>query len=245
MIQVLGSSHIFALYFGVRDNTRGKYEFKNLGDFCPGSRIVLPVEGDWEDYHLHPGLADWLNTEMKADQLVLTISGSDWLNYCISNRPEKFDFILPSHPDLDLIPDARIIPYAEIRRQMRNDIRHVLLGIKLIREAVSIPVSYIESPPPIGDNDHISRTAQFDRARIDAYGVTDPLLRRKLYLLHSELVAEACAESDVPLIRVPPHAQTPEGFLPLEGYKDDWIHANDTWGAVMLDHVHQELEARS
>ena len=239
-VMVLGSSHIFAIGQGITLESPLHWSFKNLGDFCPGSRIVLPAEGGWEDYHLRPDLAAWLEKELRADRVLLTISGSDWLNYCLSNRPEPFDFILPSRPDLPEIEGARLIPYAEIRRELRQMVRNIVLGVETIRAHTDLPIAYIQSPPPIEDNEHMRATAMFDQEAIAARGVTPPILRLKLYLLHSEIVRDACEAAGVELVPVPAGTQTSEGFMRPECVGHDVMHANAAYGRSVV----ADLEAR-
>ena len=227
---------MFALASGRWGESPHQWEFKNIGDFCPGSRIVLPADGDMSEGWLRPDLAEWLDGHEHAELLLLTISGSDWLNHCLSVRPEPFDIIVPGRPDLPEIPNTRLIPYAEMKAMMRARIRHILLGLKLVAERARIPVVYVEPPPPIEDNEHLARTAPWEADAIEERGVTSPWLRLKMYLLQSELIAEACEESGVDFHRVPDTARTVDGFMTPEGVANDPFHATGTWGArVMAD----------
>lgn len=232
-VQVLGSSHIYAMLVG-RIETRNTFEFEYLGNYNFGSRIIVPEHGAWDDYALLPDLRAWLEA-LEADRLLVTISGSDWLNYCLSKREEEFDFILPSRPDLPEIDGARLIPYAEIRNELRLHIRHVVLGLRAISETISIPVVYIEPPPPIEDDAHVMEHAPPALKQLClAHGVTKAPLRHKMFLLHSEIIREECGRSGVEFFPVPPSNITEAGYMRAEHIKDDSMHANNAYGAALL-----------
>jgi hypothetical protein len=246
-VLVIGSSHIFALAFSIKtdDDSTHSYDFKNLGDFCPGSRIVIPVDGPMGEGELKSNLAEWLDQGGigDVDYVLLTISGTDWQNFCLTNRTPRFDITLPFMPDLPSDKEARPIPYAEMHRQLELYIRHIVMGVPMIRARIPahIPVGYIEPPPPIGDNDFIKAHAPYAAAEIEQHGVSPPALRMKMYQLHSHIVAEACRKAGVHFIRVPNSAKTPEGYLPPIGYKDDPIHANPDWGLLMIHELDRQL----
>ncbi len=238
-ILALGSSHIFAIANSSWALSPHAWAFKWLGDFSNGmgSRIVLPEHGDMSGGHLRPDLEEWLEAYDDADLILLSVSGSDWLNFCISNRPEPFDFILPSAPDLPLTPGARIIPYAEIKEALRQHIRHIVLGVGLVAKHAKAPVAYLEPPPPIESNDHIAATAAWEKDAIASRGMTSPWLRLKFYRLHSELIAEACSAAGVPFHHVPDNARTENGFITPDGVGDDPMHATPGWAAKIIREV--------
>jgi hypothetical protein len=233
-ITLLGSSHVFALHAGIDSSFVHSYTLKHLADFQAGSRIVLPIDGGWEDYHLNPSLGEWLVNDLEADRIALTIGGSDWLHLCLTQRPEPFDFILPNHPDLAEIVGATLIPYTELKRQLRHIIRHVVLGIKLIRDCVTIPIDYIEPPPPLFDNDYVSKYSKQFHEHMETFGITDPVLRMKTYLLHSEIIAEACCQNNIRMFHVPEQAKTVDGYLIPDEVGTDPMHANSIFGRRVM-----------
>ncbi len=240
-VQVLGSSHIYSMLLGLIE-TRNTFAFEYLGPYNFGSRIVVPEHGDWDDYALLPDLQAWL-AALEADRLLLTISGSDWLNYCLSKREEEFDFILPSHPDLPEIEGARLIPYAEIRNELRLHIRHVVLGIRAISQAVSMPITYLEPPPPIDDDTHVMEHAPPElKALCEAHGVTKAPLRQKMFLLHSEIIREECERSGVEFFSVPAPNITEAGYMRAEHMKDDSMHTNNAYGSLMVKALDEKFQ---
>lgn len=239
-VQVLGSSHMYSMLRGLVA-TRNTFKFEYLGEYHFGSRIIVPEHGSWDDYALLPELRTWLEA-LEADRLLVTISGSDWLNYCLSKREEEFDFILPSRPDLPEIEGARLIPYAEIRAELRLHIRHVVLGLRAISETVSIPITYIEPPPPIEDDAHVGEYAPPGlKLLCQAHGVTKASLRQKMFLLHSEIIREECERSGVEFFALPPELISETGYMRAEHVKDDAMHTNDAYGGVLVRALDNKL----
>ncbi|ACA17528.1 hypothetical protein M446_3119 [Methylobacterium sp. 4-46] len=244
-ILILGGSHMFPMKHAVDragpESTKNEYIFKPIADFRPDARIVDPIDGGWTDYTLNADLDAWMAQGIHADRLALTISGSDYLSLCISNRPVHFDVTLPEQPDLEEIEGALMIPHAEIMRKMRAEIRHIVLGVELIRARCSVPITYLESPPPIEDNDHIIAHAGWAAGGIQAWGVSRPILRYKLWRIHSRVVADACLANGIEFLPLPPEVLNERGYMSEKAIANDVMHANEWFGsrmAAQLDAVY-------
>lgn len=244
-VLLLGSSHIGSMAMAQSEmdcsSLKSTYAFKFIMDFRKDSRIVEPIAGDFENASLNKELEEYLSSLSGVDAIVLSISGSDYLPLCISMPPQLFDFILPDEQELPLLPGAALIPYAEVKEKLRRDIRHVIMGLKLIRSKTSIPVFYIESPPPIEDNDHIVRNAGWAAPAIDKFGPSPALLRYKFWRLHSNIVKEACQESGTPFLDLPRSLLNENGFLPSEAFLNDLMHANKRFGSLLLNYIDSRI----
>lgn len=239
-ITIFGSSHTNALRRGLdRINTQNIYTHKHIRDFSDAH--VISTDGD--PPALKSDIAEWA-ASLDCDYVLFTISGGTWLSYCTSNRDPKIDFVLPSQPDLEEIPGAVVIPFAEMRRELMEEIAHPLRGIAALRASVPshIPIWYISPPPPIEDNETVRRCALFAGREIARHGVTDPVLRLKMYLLHSEILSEACTVNGVQLIPPPADALTETGFIVPECIAKDGVHANGRYGARVLRDVENRIE---
>jgi hypothetical protein len=237
---IFGSSHVYALFLGARaiSTTRNVYDRKLLQDFQGMHNIVR----DGEPPALRDDVAQWLDTSLQADYLFLTISGSDWLDFCATNRNPKIDIILPNRPDLPELPDAQLVPLAEMRSQTAHRIRHVVRGIEALAVHLKIPIWYICSPPAQQDNEMIRQTPGFAEAAARD-GVTDPVLRLKMYLLHSEIVADACARNRVRFVQPPKGGMVGPGFLAPDCYGSDCAHANAVYGERAIREIDPLLDA--
>jgi hypothetical protein len=239
-IAMLGSSHVHALMDGVDKTAENFYSRKLLQDFV-GKHNIVQDDGS---PRLRDDVAAWVNSSLDADLVLLTISGSDWLEFCASNRNPKIDIILPEAGDLvEELPEAQIIPLAEMRCQMAHRIRHVVRGIEALRKRVPmhIPIWYVASPPPHQDNEFVLRTVPFTRAAIEQNGVTDPLLRLKMYRLHSAIVMEACGAHGLRFVPPPTEGMTGRGFLAPECAGQDCLHANRRYGWYAIQEIERQV----
>lgn len=243
---LLGSSHVHALMIGATQSAHfgraveNTYSAKLLDEFIGRHNVVTPGPEPGQ-YSLRPDVSEWLETSLQADVVLLTISGSNWIAFCASNREPKLDIILPFAPELDDLPDAQVIPYSEMRRRMRENISNIILGIEAFRRHIpaSVPVWYVEPPPPVEDNELIRQSPPF-ADEIARLGVSDPILRLKMYRLHSDIIAEACAASGVPFLPVPDENKTDQGFL-LPECVGNSLHGNGLYGWRFVQEIERRL----
>lgn len=210
------------------------YSFKSLMDFRQDSRIIEPVDGDFNDYRLNGQLREFVTKELSAiDALGLMISGSDYLTLCISNWREPFDFELPDS-ELEVDERVRVVPYSEVRLRLQHATRHVLLGIEALAVISPVPLLALEPPPPIASNEFIAANAGWASNLVGSGGVSPPTLRLKFWLLQSALIREACAQAGVPYLRLPSELLEPPSYLPTWAYGHDLMHANSVYGGRVL-----------
>lgn len=240
-VLILGSSHIGSFLKAHKEfdhsPLKNQYQFKFLMDFRKDSRIIEPIDGNFQDFGLNKELESYLRTITNIDAIVISISGSDYLPICISNSTPPYDVILPQQPDLPFDNKAIIIPIAEIRARLIKDIRHILLGIEEIKRVTNLPLYYLQSPPPVGCNDHIKDHAAWAKNIIDKNGVSPSILRYKIWKIHSDLIAEKCSEMSVSYILNPAEVLEEKMFLHKSAYSDDLMHANTWYGQKFLSHI--------
>lgn len=239
-VLILGTSHAYALIHAIDGGVKNIYSHKLVADFSGKHNVATgdpPV--------LKDDVAAWVNSSLDADYVLLPLSSANWLEYCISNRDAKFDLILPFAPDIPEVAGAQVIPFAEMRRELINKIREFLRGIEAMRNHIPrhIPIWYVAPPPPLEDNERLREMARFAEAEIARYGVTDPNLRLKVYLLHSEILAETCAATGVRFLPAPRTALNERGFLPADCIGSDCFHANARYGWHVIRDVERLIDA--
>jgi hypothetical protein len=241
-VTIFGTSHAYALIAGLDREIKNIYSHKLLADFPHTWQIVEDGDGPPK---LREEIAAWIDVHLDADYIIAPLVGSNWLEYCASNRDPKFDIILPNAPELPELSDAELIPLAEIRHEIGNRIRLHLRGMEALRNYLSerIAIWSVAPPPPIECNDRLRELAPFAAAEISKHGVTDPVLRLKVYKLSNEIIAAKCAAIGMRFLPPPDDAMVGLGFLAPECIHHDAFHANARYGWHVLRQVERLLDA--
>ncbi len=239
---VLGHSHMIALQ-GARDLMRDAggvamppMSFVQLLD----ADISPNVHFDGTAMVLVPALQARLEQEIATHRATCVfdcISGNEYHFLGLVNHPRRFDFVLPSAPALPLAEGAEIVPYALVRASLKASMEYALTVLACLRQATTLPVWHIQSPPPVSSNDEIAaHPTQFGDA-IAAHGVAPPAFRLKLWRLQSEIVREACAAAGIHFLEVPAAAMDPLGFVHPDAWHRDPTHANYWYGRLVLEQM--------
>jgi hypothetical protein len=169
---------------------------------------------------------------------ISVIGGNAHLILGLLRHPEPFDFLLHERPNLPLDATARLLPFEVIFATLKARVTHQLDLLSALRLSLPGPVFHIESPPPMGDDEHVS--AHLDPYfRNENFGkILSPReLRYKLWRVHSAIFAERCAEIGATFISVPPGTTDDEGFMVSQAYAMDATHANEWYGDQVIDHI--------
>jgi hypothetical protein len=243
-VTIFGNSHAYAMARGIH-SVRNHYSVKLVMDF-PGKSVL--AKDDVEPPTLRDEVADWLDTSPETDVLLISVAGSNWLEYCLSNREPKFDLILPFAPELPEIPGAQLVPVAEMRHALvQTNAWHLRSIVALRRHLPKMPIWACAVPPPFQDNERLLELAAQGSvaaaivAPIAEHGVTDPVLRLKVYLLFAEIVRETYAAERIEYIPPPRAALTGPGFLAPECVHD-LVHANGRYGEFVIADIEARLE---
>ncbi len=95
------------------------------------------------------------------------------------------------------------------------------------------------APPPKESTAHILKsveTAFLERGIQDA-GVSPAPLRLRFWHMQNEVLGALLAEHGIPLLPPPPGTQTPDGYLHPDFYASDATHANNAYGARVLQQI--------
>jgi hypothetical protein len=180
---------------------------------------------------LRPDLAE----RVEQGQLVLSlIGGSAHTVLGMVEHPRPFDFVLPSEPDLPTDITRELVPAEAVRAKLIEMSAEYLATVPVLLGVATGPVIQLEPPPPIADADRIIPHVPWGFFPGQPRLVAPKWLRYKLWRLHSEVIAAACAAFGVSYRPVPNRAKDGEGFLNPR-YDEDGAHANAAYGALVLD----------
>jgi hypothetical protein len=176
----------------------------------------------------------------KRRTLVASMIGGNFHNtFGLIENVIRFDFSVPGEDDFVLPADRQLVTYELIRHYFSDVMnRGFLQSIKQLRDYYA-PIRFIHicSPPPIADNEHIVANPGGvfkDKVKL---GVTPSKLRRKLYDLHTRVIAEFCEAERIDLLLPPGEAITDDGFLAKPYWMADPTHANEAYGQLVLDQL--------
>jgi hypothetical protein len=242
---LIGHSHLSCVADAAL--SRGQtLDFVNLWVF---GRFGPPVSYADGAAQLNPHIAARLNGPVFS---LLGGSAHDVLG--LVQHPRPFDIVLPEAPDLPLAENCDILPSQALRLVMEGFMRETLDLLRLLAKTSPAPVFHIESPPPFADSAKLSEvlsellekpaSAAFIHpgaqpapgAAGDRYAVSDRHLRYKLWRLNSQMFREACEASGATFVPHPPQSVDAEGYLKPELFAFAG-HANETYGAMVLDQI--------
>jgi hypothetical protein len=75
------------------------------------------------------------------------------------------------------------------------------------------------------------------------HGVSPLPLRRKLWLMHNQMVRAQCDRHGITFLDVPQSMLRPDGALVLYAGLDDPVHGNVHYGVAMLDQISDSMTA--
>ncbi len=128
------------------------------------------------------------------------------------------------------------MPAEAVRAKLAEIANPYLDTLPAILRAARAPVIQIEPPPPVADEARIAPHVPWVLFPGQPRAVAPKWLRYKLWRLHSEVIAAACAALGIAYLRAPDSAKDGEGFL-AEQYDEDGAHANAAYGALVLDQM--------
>ena len=180
-------------------------------------------------------LRDDLAERIARGRLVLSsLGGSAHTVLGAVEHQRPFDFVLPSRPDLPLDETRDIVPADAVRETLAELTTPYLDGIPALVRAATAPVVHLEPPPPVADTDLVASRVPWPFYPGQPRVVAPKWLRYKVWLMHCEIIAAACAHHGVGLARAPARSMDSEGFLHPD-FNEDGAHANGAYGALVLE----------
>ena len=169
--------------------------------------------------------------------LCVSVSGNEYFYLGFTEHPRRFDFSLPERPDLQVRSGVEIIPPSLLRKTLEHSIDNALSIMTALREAIGIPIVFIQSPPPLFSNDFIRNSAGPFRDAIEENGLAPASVRMKFWLVQSSIYCEKCKQLGWRYLEVPPEAVDASGFLQERAAWPDSVHANAWYGELMLRRI--------
>ncbi|OOG37413.1 hypothetical protein [Rhodanobacter sp. C05] len=151
-------------------------------------------------------------------------------------HPRRFDFVLPTQPELPLDPAAELLPALVVRRVLESMMAEYLALMLQIRRLCSGPMFHIESPPPYADAVRMHADVPWGMYPGMCQEISPAPFRYKLWRLHSQIVGEWCDGAAVAFVTSPPASIDEAGFM-REPYYGDGAHANAAYGELVLEQM--------
>lgn len=175
--------------------------------------------------------------ENKENYIVTAIGGNEHNIIGIVNHPQMFDFILSSNPDMEINDKAKIIPEKLVESIFNKRLGSKFKEILSLRDAFSIPIIVLQ-PPPVKSNEQVLKSGGIFAERIKLHGVSPITLRKKLWILQSELVRKFCEEQELIFLPIPTESIGDDGCMVEQASKDDDpTHANQWYGKKVLENI--------
>ncbi|MFZ2986483.1 hypothetical protein [Ideonella sp.] len=190
--------------------------------------------------HFSPALQAEIDlASAKADAVYTSIGGTAHCVLGMLEHERPFDFTLEHDPAVPLLPGREPVPGAMVREALAATslFRHQRALRRFLPTALQRPVVHLESSPPLPQDQVVNNLGGYRRL-LTPRGVAPASVRRKLWRLHSQMVAEDCAAAGIEFLPVPDSVQDETGqLLPQALSPGDPTHANDWYGRRMIEQI--------
>jgi hypothetical protein len=164
----------------------------------------------------------------------------------LKEHPRRFDFIFPDRACLPLDENAEFITYGYMKYFVRKLAESYLLNMVTLQNSAierGSEIFHFQSPPPVKENSFILSNLEDWFKSDEPFTVAAPYLRYKMWLTHSSIIRNYCAEIGVSFLETPTSTQDDIGFL-LPEHGRDSTHAGPSFGGAILKHFEQQLAVR-
>jgi hypothetical protein len=196
---------------------------------------------------------DELLSNSRFDAVISMLGGNDHFVHGALNHPRKFDFVMPSRPDLVLAADAELVSYDMVCERARYDVEAVLglLGTALRRK--ELPFFHVSAPPPVKESKvlikHLLHYKDSELGRrmesdLNRFGVAPAEFRLKLWLVYSLAAREVCEKYRITYIEPPPSVMDEYGYI-LPHLASDSLHGTDAYGQLVISDIATRLAPKS
>lgn len=241
-IIVLGHSHVGVLHEALEDlpkvdTTNGAHFYvhdvwKNRTDYARSS--------DNGGVEFNQDVLDEINAIVPLGMKRLYVSmmgGNGHILLALEKHPRPFDFISSELPDLEIDHNAEILPEDFLKAILKPLMMSYIWHMVSFRSAVNERTFVIETPPPYQDDEYVKlNLGQYIKK---PENIVQSSHRLKMWRLHSSIIAEICAASDIQFVHAPPESLEGGGFMRREGYGPDATHANKWYGQLLVQQILQ------
>lgn len=171
-----------------------------------------------------------------TDILAITWFGTYHNIFGLLQHEQPFDFFEPGG-DENISPDIDIIPYAVLHDQFASMLKKDKSLGRMVKSSKAKTI-LLATPPVKGDNDFIKgRTKKYRGSLIAEVGITPAPVRAKLWRLEMRCIEAHCTAVGISFLRAPADSFDPDGFLRPDLYGSDATHANEKYGAMVIDQL--------
>jgi hypothetical protein len=242
-INIIGHSHINAILTALNEfKFTDNYNLVKLHEH--EKKMQLLVNVDKNKQKINQDFLDLLPHEKNHQSFYFLMIGGNAHNILgLLQHPKPFDFVLSNNPELPLLKNAEIIPYEYMKSIMRSKVLRNLQLLSAFKYCLKSNIYQIESPPPIGDDEHIKKYIEpFFRDKYTNHSISPRFLRYKLWVLHSNIVREACDANKINYLSAPSSTMDGDGFLNAKFFPDNTTHANSLYGKEILQQIKHAVE---
>jgi hypothetical protein len=197
---------------------------------------------------LDDGVSD---LEGRVDQVVSCFLGSEHSIFSLIEHPTPFDVLLDG-ADLGVAPEGpprQIVPLEVVRRELATRAKPTVTYCEILRSRFpEQDVVHLMPPPPIPDDEQVRLRPKGGAVEglegvvqavyaqlIEEFGVAPAALRRKVYLLFTDVLRAELGPRGVRLLTAPETAVA-DGFLKPEFWMEA-THANHGYGRLVLEQL--------
>lgn len=239
----IGHSHINALAEATKKHPELPQSSVFIHCIRNSNGEPLTYRSEDGDIHLNKNLSAKLHESIKSSRnpILFSLLGGNAHNMLsLLEHPEPFNFLMPNESGAgDIRDDQRtFLPYRQIYDVMYGRSKPFFDAFDAIQEEISIPIYHLESPPPIGCDEHITiHLDPYFKKRAEGKKLSPRELRKRLWQLHSQTFIDYCSKQDIPFIQTPQTTLDPEGFLAPQGYPDNATHGNFWYGKAVITNL--------
>jgi len=249
-ILVVGQSHMAAVEQATMqrdddDQTAFRCEFLSLTSY---DRWFWWKNGFQYDADLVSKIRNRL-LSFSCTAVISMLGGNAHFVYGALNHPRKFDFVVPSRPDLPPSPDAELVPYDMICERARYDVEALLGIMEVACKSAGVRLFHVSAPPPVLDSDtmvknlllaansELGRKMQSD---LTQFGAAPAEFRLKVWLIYSLATREVCRKLGIAFIDIPKAAVDDRGYF-LPHLTSDSFHGTEAYGQMVLTEIEDRL----
>lgn len=150
-------------------------------------------------------------------------------------HPIPFDFLYAgiegeAEDGVEIVP-SKLVEAALIEQ---GGFPETCWALRATRASFGGRIIQCESPPPIYDNNFLMEHSGPFRSSFVKFGISQPILRYKLWRMHSDLVKRECDALEIEFLPAPKEFITLDGFLTASGLNNDTTHANSIYGGAVI-----------
>lgn len=223
-ILVIGDSHTRALKDAITDmDSDFDVRWLNLG------KGASAIHGDTTRDEARQAVQEL----QPHDLLVIGFVGAHHNAVGLLGSNPSFDVLTPDEPNVEIDVGAELIAYQVMRSVFAEKLAGQHPTLDLI-ELARCPVACLMTPPPKGDDAYLTRRLG---KKLVGKEVNRAERRRRLWKVERDILADLLSKRNVIFVLPPSEAVTPEGFLAEPYWFDDAQHANEKYGALVLNQL--------